>query len=396
MKIVDIAEFYSPHGGGVRTYIDQKLAAAAAHGIDMTIVAPAAADAVEPREAGKVVWVKAPRLPVDKRYHQFFSGRGVHAVLDAEKPDILEASSFWKGAWLAADWPGSAVKSLVIHQDPVAVYPHTLFDRWLNPARIDRLFGWFWAYLRRLDARFDTSITAGVWLADRLAAHGMARPSAIPFGIDRGAFSPALRDAKTRQALLAQCGITDTTADLLIAVSRHHPEKRLGTLIDGFARAARSRPMGLYLIGDGPARRMVEAQAKHNAHIHIAGPVQDRPRLARMLASADAFVHAGAAETFGLVIAEALASGLPLILPDRGGAADLAGPGYSESYVTGNSAACGDAILRLLAREQSVLREAASAAAERRLRTTAEHFTALFRHYDSLLPHPATSFVAAN
>lgn len=396
MKIVDIAEFYSPHGGGVRTYIDQKLAAAAARGIDMTIIAPGPEDRVEPRESGKIAWVKAPRLPVDKRYHQFFRGRGVHAVLDAEQPDVIEASSFWKGAWLAADWPGKALKSLVIHQDPVAVYPHTLFDRWLKPAQIDWLFGWFWAYTRRLSARFDTSITAGDWLATRLAAHGLARPTAIAFGIDRSAFSPALRDQSLRCRMLSVCGITDPDAALLVAVSRHHPEKRLGTLIDGFARAAGVRPMGLYLIGEGPARRMIEAKAKAVANVHVAGPVRDRARLARMLASADAFLHAGAAETFGLVIAEALASGLPLILPDRGGAADLAEPPYSETYATGSARACADAILCLLARDREALHRAAGAAAQTRLRTTDEHFTALFNHYEALLTRSAPSSAAAN
>lgn len=50
-------------------------------------------------------------------------------------PDVVEASSLWTGA-RAVNLQGRAAKALVMHQDPVAVYPHSLFDRWLKPDTI--------------------------------------------------------------------------------------------------------------------------------------------------------------------------------------------------------------------------------------------------------------------
>ena len=69
------------------------------------------------------------------------------------------------------------------------------------------------------------------------------------------------------------------------------------------------------------------AARQGNPHVRLLEPTTDRPALARMMASADALIHGCEAETFCFVAAEALASGLPLIAPDRGGAADLARAG---------------------------------------------------------------------
>ena len=53
----------------------------------------------------------------------------------------------------------------------------------------------------------------------------------------------------------------------------------------------------------------------------MEGEIRDRALLARYYASADVLVHGSAAETYGLVVAEAICSGLPVVVPDRGGAA---------------------------------------------------------------------------
>ncbi len=388
MKIVDIAEFYSPQGGGVRTYIEQKLSAAHRQGLDVTIIAPAAEDRVETRKDGRIIWVRAPSLPVDRRYHQFFSGRGVAEILDSEPPDILEASSFWRGAWLAAKWRPPAghlcIKSLIIHQDPVAVYPHTLLDNRLSLDRIDALFGWFWRYLQKLSAHFDTAITAGARLADRMRRFGIAQAVPVDFGIDKSGFSPGLADPELRRSMLAEIGLGEDAA-LLVAVSRHHPEKRLPVLIDAVARANAERPIGLYLVGDGPIRGRINKAGAKVPQVHVAGPIRNREQLARKIASADAFAHAGAAETFGLVLSEALCAGLPLIVPDRGGAAEIADPAYSESYATGKAEACAAAMLRLLNRDQAALKQAAIEAAAHRVRSHEDHFSELFAHYRRLL-----------
>jgi alpha-1,6-mannosyltransferase len=101
------------------------------------------------------------------------------------------------------------------------------------------------------------------------------------------------------------------------------------------------------------------------------------------MASADALIHGCEAETFGLVAAEALASGLPLVVPDRGGCFDLADPAVAETYVANDSRAAAAAIRRLFARDPQALREAVLAASAE-VRSDRQHFEGLFGLYAGL------------
>lgn len=372
MKIADVSEFYSPTGGGVRAYVHQKLAFAARFGHQLTIVAPGGETRTEAVAGGAIAWVKSPLLPFDRNYRMFWGAAEVWRVLDELSPDLVEGSSPWRGGWIAARWPGSAARVLFMHSDPVASYP---------------LLGWLWPYLRRLNAPFDATVVTGAWLARRLAAHGLARIETIPLGVDRGLFRPDHRDPQLRRALLAQCGLGEEAA-LLIAVGRHHPEKRLGLLINAVTQAQRQRPIGLTIIGDGLSRDSVEARAARARHVRVAGPVHDRQRLAGIMASADALLHGCGSETFGLAVAEALCSGTPVIVPDSGGAADLAASGGSEIYSAGDAAAAADAILSLLARDRAQLSRAALANAQARISSVEQHFENLFRFYETLIKSP--------
>lgn len=381
MKIVDIAEFYSETGGGVKTYINQKLEAGAHYGHQIVVVAPGTEDRVEERTGGKIIWVKAPPLPVDPRYYRmFWREAGVHQILNQEAPDVVEGSSPWMGGRIAARWPGSALKAFVFHQDFVAAYAHTFLGRLLGEDSVDQLFGWYWRYLRRLTARYDTTIVSGDWLATRLEGFGLRRPQIIPFGIETERFSPRHRDQNLRKRLLESCGLAED-AKLLLTVSRFHPEKRLGTVINAFARASQNRPMGLVVVGDGGARARVERMARRVKNVSLAGAVTDRDQLAAYFASADALLHGSAAETYGLVVAEAIYSGLPLVVPTRGGAAELAAPDFAETYPAGDVEACTAAICSLLARDQTMLSRASSSAAAKRIGSIGDHFRTLFDFY---------------
>lgn len=383
VKIVDVNEFYAERGGGVRTYVHAKLQAARAAGHELVVVAPGPSDAQTSRFGGRIRWVKSPPMPIDPRYYVLHRKQAVQRVLLEEQPDIIEGSSPWTSGWFAASGAGQAKKVFVYHQDPVAVYPHTLLDRYFAPSRIDSWCAPYWSYLRHLAQRFDRTVVAGAWLASRLKAFGISNATAVPFGIDRSRFSHEHASPQLRMEWLDRCGLGEQ-GRLLVCISRHHPEKRLGTLVQAVLRVNRVRPVGLVIVGDGPLRSWLERQVRGIPQVQLAGYVEDRAVVAALLASADAMLHGSAAETFGFVLAEAMCSGLPIVAPNRGGAFDLVEPEFSETYEPGDVEACAQAVLRLLARQPGPLREASLAASERKVQTQEAHFEALFSCYAQL------------
>jgi alpha-1,6-mannosyltransferase len=186
-----------------------------------------------------------------------------------------------------------------------------------------------------------------------------------------------------RAELIAKAHAAPNAA-LLVTVSRHHPEKRLGTLLRAVELLAARQPVALVMYGDGPLAPWSAMRAR-GLPVHIAGITRDRELLSRVLASADALLHGSSAETFGLVVAEALCAGLPLVVPNAGGAAELARPAYSETYAAGDAEACAVAVERLLARDRAQLKRACRAAAHTTVLSQTDHFTRLFATYAELI-----------
>lgn len=383
MKIVDVCAFYTPHGGGVKTYVERKLAAGPELGHEIAIIAPGAEDGVEPwGDGARIVTLKAPHFPLDTNYFYFNDVSMLHAAITAEQPDILEASSPWRSPSQTARWPGQAPRVLIMHSDPLSAYAYRWFGRILAQPTIDRHFEWFWRHLRRLDQAYDSVICANTDLANRLIEGGLTKVVTNPMGVESGIFSPTLRDEGLRARLLARCAL-GPEATLLLGVGRHAPEKRWTMVIDAVMAASYDRPVGLVLLGDGRERKRIIRHAKGNPHIHFLKPLSNRGELAALLASADALIHGCEAETFGMVAAEARASGLPLIVPDRGGVADQARNPGSLLYTANSSASAAQAIRSFIDSGREKAR-ALTVADAPHVRTMDQHFRDLFDHYEVL------------
>lgn len=390
MRIVDVNELYSPTGGGVRTYVDRKMAILADMGHELIVVAPGREDREEQRPGGgRIIYRRSPGMPFDKNYGLFWQAEPIHALLDRFDPDVVECCSPWRPAWIVADWQARSgkpvAKSFFMHNDNVEAYAKTWLENVASPERLERAFAWYSRYLQRFLARFDTVVTNGPALTKRLRARGVRVDASMTLGIERRHFSPALRDEGLRAALLDQCGLPPE-ARLLVGIGRHHREKRWPMVIDAVSRAGATLPVGLVLLGQGMATKALERHVGDSPHIRLFRPVYDRHRLAQIMASADAFIHGSSAEPFGLVAYEALASGLPMIVPDEGGAFEAARPDYAESYRAKDAHACAAAIGRLFARDQNALRRAAAAAP---VRSDEEHAAALMAHYQDVIDRRA-------
>jgi len=137
---------------------------------------------------------------------------------------------------------------------------------------------------------------------------------------------------------------------VLLSVARLGPEKGLDTLVRGVA-AARDPKLLLVVAGGGPERRQIEALAQElGVRLHLTGDLP-ADKTAEVYAAADVFALLSTRETWGVVVNEAAASGLPLVLSNRVGAAyDLLRDGENGFLVSsGDVGATGDAFARLAA-----------------------------------------------
>lgn len=384
MRIVDVNEFYAPSGGGVRTYVDRKMAVTADLGHELIVIAPGSADRVEEHPGGgRIHYVRSPAMPFDRTYGLFWDAAPITALLDAYDPDVVECCSPWRPAWIVGDWRGRAVKSFFMHNDNMAAYAQRWFEGVARHATIERAFAWYTRYMARFLDKYDCVVTNGPALEKRLRARGLRIDAAMPLGIERAHFSPDLRDESLRAALLAQCGL-GREGLLLLGLGRHHPEKRWAMIVDAVERAGASVPVGLVLIGRGFATERIDKRIAGSPHLRMFRPVYDRARLSRIMASCDALIHGSEAEPFGLVASEATAAGLPLIVPDTGGCAEVADPHASELYAARDPRACAAAIVRLAGRDRAMLRRAARVAAGR-VRGDREHVIELMDYYRGLV-----------
>jgi alpha-1,6-mannosyltransferase len=380
MRIVDVNEFYSPTGGGVRTYIDRKMSIMADMGHELICIACGKEDRVEERVGGgKVIYVKSPGLPFDKNYGLFSRPEPIWQWLDELQPDVVETSSVWRPAWIVGKWQGKALKSFFMHNDNIAAYPMRWFEWLAPPESIEDACEIYARYMNRFLPMYDTVVTNGPALEKRMKRRGVRVDQAMTLGIERSHFSPNLRDERLRAAMLNQLGLP-ANGHLMLGLGRHHGEKRWPMVIDAVERAGANMPVGLLLLGTGPESRRIESRIAGSPHIRMFRPVYERTELARIMASCDALIHGSEAEPFGLVPSEAMASGLPLIVPDSGGCAEVADPLTSERYRPRDAASAALAIERLFAREPAILRKAAIVAAGR-VRTDREHTVDLMAHY---------------
>ena len=193
-----------------------------------------------------------------------------------------------------------------------------------------------------------------------LAAAGFHKLSVVGRGVDTSRFTSAARSAALRETWRA-----GPDAPVFLAVGRVAAEKNVELALRAFANAKRVRPDArMVVVGDGPARARLQAA---HPDIHFAG-VRRGDDLAAHYASADVFLFPSLSDTFGNVVMEALASGLPVVAFDCAAAAEHVANGQSGRLaVPGDEAGFMAATAALAVAPHSLqpMRDAAVAAARR-------------------------------
>jgi glycosyltransferase involved in cell wall biosynthesis len=241
-------------------------------------------------------------------------------------------------------------------------------------AMVGSIVGWFFRNL-------DHVLVPSRFVADLVNGMGVAadRVHRIPRGIDLDLFSPRHRDP---QGFAAHGFAGHPT---LLYVGRVSREKGLDNLAAAFQQVHAALPEArLVVVGDGPYRATLEGLLPAGAAA-FPGFLRGEA-LARAFASADLFVFPSETETFGNVVVEAQASGLPVVLSGRGAAHEQMRDGVTGLVAEARDpAAFAAAIVRVLRddRLRGCMSEAAVELA-RRYRMD-EAFRGTFREYARIL-----------
>jgi glycosyltransferase involved in cell wall biosynthesis len=174
------------------------------------------------------------------------------------------------------------------HGLPFTTSFHTRFPEYIS-ARLPVPESWIWAMLRRFHGPSQAVMAATPALADELRARGFANVVLWPRGVDTRLFHP-------REIDLA------LPRPVFLCVGRVAVEKNLEAFLE------LDLPGTKLIVGDGPARASL---ARKYPQAVFLGSRQGE-ELARAYAGADVFVFPSRTDTFGLVLLEALASGLPV------------------------------------------------------------------------------------
>lgn len=200
---------------------------------------------------------------------------------------------------------------------PMIASAHTDYERYASRYRVDWLLGAGWHYLRWFYQRSARVLAPSRVYERHLHSRNVKHTGLWSRGVDLAAFSPAHRS----NALRASWGIPDD-APLVLYVGRIAAEKNLHLLLDAWQRMGSARGNAhLVMVGQGP---LVESIAGANhPNVHLAGQLTG-PALGAAYASADCFAFPSSTETFGNVLLEAMASGLPSLAAGAGGVLDFA------------------------------------------------------------------------
>jgi glycosyltransferase involved in cell wall biosynthesis len=323
----------------------------AARGHDLQLLRPRRDRDDAPREAGMEEHL-LPGLPIP-RYSELRMGlparRRLRALWRETRPDIVHIATEGPLGWSAL----RAARELGI---PVSSEFRTNFHMYSAHYGIGWLQPTVTRYLRWFHNTASVTMVPTEGMRAELAALGFERLCVVGRGVDAERFDPRHRSAALRD--LWGAGEHDP---VLLCVGRLAAEKNLDLLLDAWRAAKASMPTArLVLVGDGPMRAQLEQQ---HPDVIFAGQ-RTGEDLAAHYASADLFVFPSLSETWGNVVTEAMASGLPVIAWNRAAAAELLRTGENGALLEcGDLTGFRDAVLRLAQDPLALRRMGASARA---------------------------------
>lgn len=260
----------------------------------------------------------------------------VHEVVARFQPDLIHCATEFAIArvgQIAARRAGTTLVSSF----------HTDFGRYAEAYGMPWLRSAVSSHLSRFHRRSKRVYTPSTASREEVLALGVSDVEIWGRGVDVELFHPGRRSLDMRAALGIGSRFT------FIYVGRLAAEKCVESVIEAYRIAREFLPRGMiHLIVAGTGPREEEIRAAAPPGVTFLGFLERRSRLPDLYANSDAFVFASATETLGLVVLEAMASGLPVVAAPAGGVRDHLRDGVNGlTYPEGDVGAMAQAMVRL-------------------------------------------------
>ena len=350
MRVVQVANFYGPRSGGLRTAVDRLGAEYCAAGHEVFLIVPGQQrQTVDLRTGVTRISLPARLIPCTGGYRAVLP-RPVRGLLEDLQPDAIEVSDRLTLRSLGK-WGRS-------HDVATVMISHERLDRLVGqilPSRAASAIADF--ANRRTAADYDAVVCTTEFARaefDRIHAPNVVT---VPLGVDLDQFHPrrhseAMRQrwAGREQVLLVHCG------RLSVEKHAHRSIDTVGALRHSGVDAH------LVVVGEGPMRARLQRQAAR-LPVHFTGYIGCRDTVATILASADVALAPGPHETFGLAALEALACGTPAVVSKTSALAEILTTD-SGAATANDSHAIAHAVSSIISRPEALRRRDARRRAE--------------------------------
>ncbi len=313
MKIAFFAGTMKPGHDGVTRVLFRLSDFLQAKQIDHIFFSPI----IPPDDEQTIPMYKVPSvaIPIYDEYRlaspsqKYFSDR-----LAEFEPDILHINS-------PCTLGRAAIEYGKEHGIPVVATYHTHFASYAKYHHLQMLEQPAWLYFKHLYNKCDRIYVPSLPILEELLSHGIKNLEYLPHGVDTSLFHPSHYSDSWKN----RHGIEKKYA--LLFVGRLVWEKDLHTLADTYSILEKKRnDIAFVLAGDGPIRNELEHQMPKAVFLGYTSGED----LSEAFASSDIFVFPSTTETFGNVTLEAMASGIPPVCANQGGAS-----GFIKDGVTG-------------------------------------------------------------
>ncbi|MHC9295998.1 glycosyltransferase [Mycobacterium sp. LTG2003] len=350
MRVVQVANFYGPRSGGLRTAVDRLGAEYCSAGHEVYLIVPGSHPERHVLPSGVVrISLPARLIPFTGGYRAVLPGP-VTSLLRRLDPDALEVSDRLTlrslGPWGRR------------HDVATVMISHERLDRLVGqvlPRSMARAVANF--ANRRTAANYDAVVCTTAFAREEFDRIGAENVATVPLGVDLDQFHPSRRSVQMRSRW------ADPQQTLLVHCGRLSVEKHAHRSIDTVAALRDSGvDARLVVVGEGPLRARLERQASR-LPVAFTGYIGCRDTVATILASADVALAPGPHETFGLAALEALACGTPAVVSRTSALAEIL---TSESGATADNdpQAIAHAVTSVISRPEPQRRSSARQRAE--------------------------------